>query len=246
MNTPILIHIPHSSKFIPKEQQFLISKSTLRKELMIMTDHFCDEIFYHPTPMIIAKVSRLVCDTERFRDDTQEEMSKQGMGAIYTRCSDGTLLRNLTEKQRETILSRYYDPHHRMLTETVTEILEKQGQCLIIDGHSFHPLPLPHEPDQSNDRPDICIGIDSYHTPKILIKETAEFFRKKGLKVKINSPFKGSMVPMKYYEKNPKVMSIMIEINRKLYCDKQGEKTLGFFTIKNIIKEYLNDFNQDN
>ncbi len=69
------------------------------------------------------------------------------------------------------IYQRYYDPHHARLETLVAEKLEASSKCLIIDCHSFPSKPLPYEPDQSANRPDICIGTDEFHTPKWLTDE---------------------------------------------------------------------------
>ena len=55
------------------------------------------------------------------------------------------------------------------------------------------------------------------------------FINGEGMTVKRNSPFAGTMVPMKYYRKDKRVTSVMIEVNRRLYMDEvTGEKLPGF------------------
>jgi hypothetical protein len=41
----------------------------------------------------------------------------------------------------------------------------RHDHCLIIDVHSFSSVPLPHEPDQTPRRPEVCIGFDRFHSP---------------------------------------------------------------------------------
>lgn len=40
-----------------------------------MTDHYCDDLYDTGGKMIRFPVSRLVCDPERFRDDSEEIMA---------------------------------------------------------------------------------------------------------------------------------------------------------------------------
>jgi len=40
-----------------------------------------------------------------------------------------------------------------------------------------------------------------------------------GYTLEINQPYAGSIVPMAFYHKDRRVVSIMIEVNRKLYMD---------------------------
>ena len=96
-------------------------------------------------------------------------------------------------------------------------------------------MPLPYEYDQSSDRPDICIGTDEYHTPDDLTKILCQGFEDRGYTVAINTPFAGTMVPMRYYHKDKRVISSMIEINRRLYMNQQGEITDGYEAVKESI-----------
>ena len=220
-NASVILHIPHSSVLIPDDirHQLLISYSSLQAELLRMTDWYVDELFSSSLTAVRFPFSRLVCDVERFREDELETMSTAGMGAIYTKTSSGETLRMLTPKKREDLLSHYYDPHHQTLNKAVGKKIDANGQCLIIDCHSFPSLPLPHEPSQKSPRPDICIGTDSYHTSSRLVDAFYQYFTKKGYIVSLNDPFSGSMVPGLFYKKDPRVASIMVEINRKLYMD---------------------------
>ena len=201
-----------------------------------MTDHYCDEIFCMGNRSVVFPVSRLVCDPERFRDDRQESMSSVGMGAVYTRTHNGCLLRTVDDVQRERILKRYYDPHHAALTAAVQYALDQTGRCLIIDGHSFYPKPLPYEMDQSGLRPDFCIGTDPCHTPKALAGKAIRFLQGKGYTVEVNAPFAGALVPLAYYQKDLRVSSMMIEINRGLYMRENGTRSEAFQSICEVVQ----------
>ena len=232
---PILIHVPHSAKYIPKEELQYFVTPNLEHELMVMTDHFTDDLFNADCEMLRFPVSRLVCDPERFRDDEKEIMAKRGMGAVYTSCSDCSELRRIPDEHKEEILLNYYDRHHRMFEEAVTGMLEKYGYCLIIDGHSFYPSPLPYEIAQEEHRPDICIGTDGYHTPAWLEYFMYDYFKKQGYEVEINRPFSGSIVPEKYYKRERRVLSVMVEINRKLYMNGKNTDEEGYKRVKKDI-----------
>ena len=237
-NSPLLLHVPHASTVIPLEEFSRFCPIDLADEQLKMTDRYCDELFTG-YEKVVFPVSRLVCDPERFRDDAQEAMSRIGMGTVYTRTSSGELLRRVTEEEQEEMLQRYYDPHHRLLTAAVEAKLQIHGRCLIIDGHSFHPMPLPYEPDQEPDRPDFCIGTDQYHTPEQMAALAAGFLRREGFPVSLNRPYAGSLVPLKYYRRDRRVCSIMIEINRRLYMNENGQRSNSFPSIQQIISVLL-------
>ena len=229
-----MVHIPHSSAFIPEESLESYNKELIPKELSLMTDHFCNEIFDIGFTSEVFLQSRLFCDAERFRSDSDEEMSAIGMGVCCTLTSDGRTLRRLTVDEKEAILCDDYDTHHQLLESRVRRKLESHHSCLIIDGHSFSGIPLAHERDKDPSLPDICLGTDSYHTPSFLAEHFRTVFENSGFTVKFNSPFAGTMVPIKYYHRNSDVFSIMIEVNRCLYMHSDGTKDQ--FSIKYLNK----------
>lgn len=241
----IIFHIPHSSTFIPEDirSDILLSDKELVAEIQLMTDWYTDELFDQAVSYlgysIEFPVSRLVVDPERFADDESEGMSEVGMGVIYTKTSSGKPLRDpskIISDSRTQLLDRFYYPHHDSLTGAVSSELDEEGRVLIIDCHSFPDEPLPYERCQSQDRPEICIGTDPYHTPEELISNLKSSFESLGYNVAMNSPFAGSIVPSIYYQKNKNVHSIMIEINRNLYMDNLTiERGKNFATVRNDI-----------
>jgi N-formylglutamate deformylase len=245
-STNILLHIPHSSPLIPPEEraQLAVDDRTLTIELLRMTDAFTDDLFA-PTPFEAARVvfpiSRLVCDVERFLDDAEEPMATRGMGAVYVRTTEGLPLRNhLVASERARIIDCWYRPHHQRLTQSVDALITAGKSCIIVDCHSFSSRPLPHEPDQDPDRPDICIGTDAWHTPARLKHELSAAVSAAGFSVLVDRPFAGALVPAKHYRREPKVRAIMIEINRRLYMDEQtGEPLPTFGKIRQAVSEML-------
>lgn len=235
MNT--IIHVPHSSLYIPDDIRNELLTNDLSNELLLMTDIYCDDLFFNLySTNLIYPYSRLVCDVERFRSADKESMEKYGMGAIYTKCHDGSILRELSKESKEEKLKRYYDFWHDLLNDTVRRDLE-YGKVIIIDGHSFSPVPLPHEEDKS-ERPDICIGTDEFHTPPEIERMAVKHFERIGYTVSVNSPFSGCMVPSKYYKQNKNVLSIMIEVNRSIYTN-NNEKLWNYRKVKMDIQSFI-------
>lgn len=249
---PMLAHVPHGSTFIPHEvrRSLLLSDEDLKKELILMTDSYTPELFAGIATSgglaLVNNFNRLVVDPERFETEEKEVMSSRGMGAIYTRTACQQMLRkDLSNKEREELLSAYFRPYHEALRKEVQKMRDQFGRCLIIDCHSFPSKPLPYELDQSIDRPDICIGTDPFHTPKGLIALIRSFCEANGVTIAINKPFAGTYVPLIYLGKDKRVSSIMIEVNRSSYMDEQtGDRSNQFFQTKNmidgLIKEAIN------
>ncbi len=242
MKNNMLLHIPHSSTYIPEDLlgMFTVSKETLDHELLVMTDRYTDELFDCSDNRIVFPVSRLICDVERFREKDMETMTSKGMWVCYENTSELTPLKRVSREHASCVLEHYYDMHHKALTEAAAHTKDLCGNVLIIDCHSFSPLPLPYEDDRTADRPDICIGTDDFHTPRTVSDTLVKAFSEMGYRVSINSPYSGSLVPMAYWRRDPSVMSVMIEVNRKLYMDgTTGEKLKRFNTVRDHIGKAL-------
>ncbi len=239
-----VVHVPHSSLYIPDKYRegILISDAALRRDQYRMTDGFCDELFSGVAEekcLIVSPISRLACDVERFRDDAQEPMARLGMGLMYTRTVFQRRLRRYDEALRNDVLREYYDPHHARLTAAVDAALDACGRCTILDGHSFNSR-IPFKTDCIFSMPDFCVGTDDYHTPPELRDALVESVKRMGFTVRVNSPFSGSITPMKYYGSDKRVSSVMIEVNRRLYMDeKHFAKTDGFEHTKAVCMELM-------
>lgn len=217
---PIVLNIPHSSSSIPGEYlgQYLVPHEILIYENLILTDWYTDELFDIPdVHQVIAPVSRVLVDTERYADDDQESMTEYGMGVLYTRSTHGDVIRQITEEQRKELLDRYYYPHHNALEDAVQACLRAHGSCLLVDCHSFPDTPFPHETD-TGDRPDFCLGTTKHNTPSELVGYFAQGFEGQGYTVAMDCPYSGCMLPERFAG-DQRVKAIMIEVNRKLYMD---------------------------
>jgi N-formylglutamate amidohydrolase len=238
----VVFHVPHDSTVIPSEvkDQFVLNEKELSRELIKMTDHHTYDLINRNFPksqMVRFPVSRLVVDVERFESDSDEYMAARGMGVIYKSTHElKPLRRPLLPEEREYLLSKWYRPHHALLTGAVDKALNEFRRALVIDVHSFPSLPLPYETDLTAYRPEICIGSDSYHSPGEVVDELSRSFELHGFEVGINTPFAGAIVPAKHYKKDERVQAVMIEIRRDLYLN---ESTGLLNTRSTVVQERL-------
>ena len=69
-----------------------------------------------------------------------------------------------------------------------------------------------------------------------------DVFARRGLRVEVNRPFSGAMVPAQFYGTDMRVHAVMIEINRRLYMDEAtGAKLPGFDDFRALVHEALRD-----
>jgi len=241
-----VLNIPHSSTLVPAhlEATLTVSEDVLAHELLVMTDHYTDGLFAADSSdvkLVRLPVSRLVVDPERYLDDASEPMANQGMGVIYTRTSDGRVLRSPpSPSERSQLIARYYPPHHDALSAGVRRALTECGVCLLLDCHSYPSQPLPCDVDQTLDRPDVCLGTDQFNSPAWLVSKAHQLFESSGFNVAINKPYSGVLVPADYAGVNPHVFALMIEINRSLYMDEQtGDKLSVFHKTLGVIQDVV-------
>ena len=260
MSSSIILNIPHSSTLLPREDipsPYHEPKSMAYwswggknkkmreiydryiKEIPYMTDWYTDELYINGIGKpLVAPVSRLLCDMERFKDDLKEEMSVVGMGICYTKTHDLKILTNFKLSHKMEMIRKYYDPCHQMLTNYTEEAIAGHKCALLIDCHSFSNSPYECDLNYACDRPDICLGTDPEHTPKELREMLTSYFENLNYSVKENYPFSGTIIP-NGYENNRKLYSIMIEINRALYLkwekDEVKKKEEEFLVLKERI-----------
>lgn len=241
--TPVLLHLPHDSTAIPPNDHsdFLVSASDLGLEQLRLTDWHTAALYAERAPadsIVRAEVSRLVVDVERFADDRLERCAAVGMGATYVQTCEGRPLRSLSPERRAELLDLYYWPHHRRLDEAAAERLARFDQCVILDAHSF---PTGQLPTQVGFSPPLEIGIGTQpgHTSPELRALAEDFFRAQGFIVGVDIPFSGAIVPNRFFGKEPRVQSLMIEVRRDLYMDETtSERHGGFARIQALLTDF--------
>ena len=208
-----IIHIPHASlDILPGfKKRLTVSYSDFQRENIFISDYLVDRFVPDNFNNIVKfKYSRMFCDVERYLDDSKEEMSKYGMGVLYTKDSNGKVFVN-RDNDEEWIIN-LYKSHHEELDNMVADVLEKKGKCFIIDLHSFSDEFVDKMFNKKNN-PDICLGINKSNYDKELVLKTISHFKKHGYSVRINYPYSGSIISNRF----PDVNSMMIEINKRVY-----------------------------
>ncbi|MER6690297.1 N-formylglutamate amidohydrolase [Streptomyces minutiscleroticus] len=227
-DSPVILHVPHSSRSIPVDVRagIELDDDELERELDHITDAHTEEIAARAgeaasrTPWrFVNRLSRLVVDPERFPDE-REEMRAVGMGAVYTRTTHGGVLRRDGFDDRP-LLETCFHPYARAMTDAVADRLAATGRAVVIDVHSYPTARLPYELHGDGPRPPVCLGADRFHTPPDLLARAEEAFADFG-GTQVNTPFAGTYVPLEYYEQDPRVTALMIEIRRDLYMSEPG------------------------
>lgn len=247
-DSSILIHIPHSSRVIPQDVRadLLLSDEVLKLELDEVTDSLTDQLAHSalekldrrvPRPaLFINQLSRFVIDPERFPDD-REAMNKVGMGAVYRKTTTGAQLRDPSFQDSE-LLDRYFHPYSAALADAVSKILEKNGRVVIIDLHSYRARQHRNAINHGQRRPAMCIGTDPFHTPRWLFEIFQEIFNEIGDCYE-NEPYAGTYIPLRFYQVEPRVTSIMMETRADTFLDENLAKNEGFERVATALAQVL-------
>ncbi|MFC6020738.1 N-formylglutamate amidohydrolase [Plantactinospora solaniradicis] len=229
----VILHVPHAGRLIPPtaRRRLLLGDPELVAELDRMTDSHTDLVAARSaatagrTPWTFVNLlSRLVVDPERFPDE-RESMRAVGMGAVYTRTSDGRRLREDDPAAEEELLDRWYRPYGRAMTELVDARLASAGRVTIVDVHSYPSARLPYEIGGAA-RPAICLGTDPDHTPGWLLSAARQSFAGHG-DIEVDTPFAGCYVPLRHYRRDRRVHALMVEIRRDRYLVEPGGPPTG-------------------
>ena len=225
--SPVILHVPHAATQIPSAVRagLLIDDATLDREIRRSTDAHTDQIAISAAAgsavrpwCFVNRLSRLVVDPERFPDE-RERMRSVGRGAVYTRTSDGEVLRSPTGATERQLIAEYFDPYAHAMEDLVAERLEAIGHVVIIDLHSYPSVPMAYERPGLR-RPQLCLGVDSLHTPAYLVTVARSSFGHLA-EIIVNQPYSGAYVPIRWYGKDPRVEAIMLEMRRDIYLDEE-------------------------
>ena len=246
-DTPVILHAPHGSRYIPEELKntFLLSPAALETEKDHMTDHFTNDLVksIQNGSSLVNGLSRFVVDVERFPDE-REEMLAVGMGAFYTQ---GSQKQQIREQKHTTnhALREFFDAYSEAFTNLVQRTLDIHGRAVIIDVHSYPTEPLPYELHSHEPRPQLDIGADASHTSALLVGEIVKAFGHLGSG--INESFHGTYVPLRFYEaKDSRVQSVMLEIRRDTYMDEKSIELLpeGFSALQESLQQLVTSLNK--
>jgi len=236
MKNKVFINIPHSKLKAPKEfyEKLIVDRSIFEHYNIFMSDFLVDKFAPMGFKIFKAKFSRLFCDIERFSDDSKEEMSKLGMGVVYTKFYDGKEFIKFDKSYKKNILENYYFKYHSNLDNYVLKNY-KSNNLILVDLHSYDEKMVKVFKKLNKPCPDICIGINNEFTCDKLKNVTKDFFEKIGYNVDINYPYSDTMVPNICFKEKIKINSIMLEINKKEYL----EDYKSFRKLKNNLKKYF-------
>lgn len=244
--SPIILHVPHSSRNIPPQirEGILLDDASLEHELNEATDTLTDQIAVKAVDQLagvqpslfINRTSRFVIDPERFPDE-RERMNAIGMGAVYLKSTSGAPLRS-EGFDPTPLLDAFFHPYAKAFTELVDRVLAQHDKAIIIDVHSYRAHQHENAINHGQRRPAMCIGTDAFHTPNWLRALFFSEFSQIGDCFE-NEPYAGTYVPLKHYGKDARVLSVMMETRADTYLDQRLQPHPGFDLVTATLGKVL-------
>mgnify|MGYP001556921902 CR=1 FL=1 len=236
----LVLDSPHSFRHWPTDAMACLASP---EALLSSWDAYLDELWSAAAqgraPVLSARFHRAYIDANRARDDIDpqlisgqwpgplkpSEKSRAGMGLIRMYALPGVAMyaQPLTVAEIEQRLRRYYDPYHAQLRQLIERAQSQHGFSCHIDCHSMKSVGNAMNIDNGQRRPDVVLGDRDHSTAHpALTQFIAEQLSALGLRVQINSPYKGAELVRRYSAPEQGRHSVQIELNRALYMDEKS------------------------
>ena len=222
-----LISVPHAGEWIP--HQFKKWLTTDKKILMQDADyrvhHLLDISLLNQEGIgvIVSHVARVCVDLNRCAESSVLHWKKNTLG-------EEVVIKKIDKNQENRIIEGFYRPYFDYLKSKISS-----GSAIVplIDLHSMPSIAtsyhLSKNPNQSKERPDICLSdLNGKTCPKQVMESFSREFKKLGYNTSINYPYTGGHITQFIGEFNN--ANIQMEINRSLYMDEKNKtlkKSLG-------------------
>ena len=227
----IVAWLPHTGLYLPNVDNNA-KFETLRTDSLTLADEQVDRLYSFLPNKITSDYSRFVVDLERYLDNSKEPMAQKGMGYLYNRLIEGTSFDRSIFGSGD-YFTQYYKHKHAQLKQAIERIGDG---AILLDLHSFNPVPLPCDMDKRPNRPDICLGFNEDDTKfdDSILQALQEHFEDNGFKVAFNTPFRGAMTT----DTQTKYKSLMIEVNKKCYLENHVLKK-EMYRLSYVLKEAI-------
>ena len=228
---PLLVDSPHSGSLIPPDFDFVCNLGDLRQSEDSYVDRFAEPVPGLGGVFMRALVNRAYIDLNRALSDLHPDICadeipwklhrsrrvQYGMGLIrhLVRPHEPVYGRPLTLAEIEHRIAHYYIPYYEALEDNLHALRSRFGRVLHINLHA-----MPYLGFDGSPLADIVLGDHDGHSCARVYREMIKrYFESCGLKVTVNTPYKGVELTSRFARPRQGIHSIQIEINKALYMD---------------------------
>lgn len=251
--TPLVVEIPHASIAVDP-----LSLATLRVSAHSIgqdADLYVDELYQDAQALgatvLVARVSRYVCDLNRAETDV-DERAVQGVpkappaphGLIWRQSTLGqaALLQPLTRREFERRRDGIYRPYHARLQQLLARKQERFGFALLLAAHSMPSRGRQGHRDTGTRRADVVPGSRGRTSAASRVIDLPEHLaRARGLSVAHDEPYRGGFTTGHYGKPERGIHVLQVELNRALYMDEDSLEPLptGFDATRAYCRELV-------
>lgn len=224
-HTPVLISVPHAGLNVPDDIMARLSDEGLR---LTDTDWHVDRL-YAPlkdlgVSMLVATNSRYVIDLNRPRDGSSLYPGQTVTELCPTETFEGKALYKPGEEPGPDEIAerttKYWQPYHQKLHETLSALKEKYGRAILWDAHSINNR-LPRLFD--GQLPDLNFGTNDGKACEAGLAECILAIAKEDTRYTsvLNGRFKGGVITRTCGEPSERVNAIQLEMAQACYMDQE-------------------------
>jgi len=228
--SPVVVEVPHAGLTIdpPSLAHLIAPARSVGQDADLYVDDLYQDAPDEGATLLVAHVSRYVCDLNRAEDDV-DGLTVQGAGGRSS--PHGLIWRSTTESQAAVAsplprseldrrLQQIYRPYHATLRQLLERKRERFGFAVLLCGHSMPSLGRRGHADPGRARADIVPGSrgrttaapEVIHAPEVLAREM-------GWTVAHDDPYRGGFSTGHYGQPRDGVHAIQVELARRLYMD---------------------------
>lgn len=233
--TAVVVEVPHAGLWADAEA--LGTLAAPAHALARDADLYVDELYagapLEGASLIVARVSRYVCDLNRAESDVDALAVE---GAAQANLPHGLVWRTTTEnapaltgplprRELERRLELIYRPYHAALQALLERKRQRFGFAILLAGHSMPSRGRAGHTDPGRDRADVVPGSRGRTSAAAaVIDAPARLAAELGWSVAHDDPYRGGFTTSHYGRPEHAVHAVQVELARRLYMD---ERTLA-------------------
>ncbi|MGH8704369.1 MAG: N-formylglutamate amidohydrolase [Burkholderiales bacterium] len=248
---PLILDSPHSGNRLPDDFCAIVTETELRDTEDCYVDELYDAAPRHGAALLAATFPRSYIDPNRHPGDVDRELieglveadwpwefrpsgkARLGKSLVWRTLEDGRPIyaRKLAPEEVKRRIERYHAPYHAALRALLDESHARFGVVYHVNCHSMKAVAGKQSDDpEGSVRADFVLGDrDGTTCERGFTELTRATLAAMGYQVKVNDPYKGVELVRAYSDSRNGRHSLQIEINRRLYLDRETlAKSAGF------------------
>jgi N-formylglutamate deformylase len=245
---PVVVEVPHAGTAVdPSSMPWIVAPvRSLGRDADLYVDQLFQDAPSLGATLVVARLSRYVCDLNRDVGDIDAESVQDFTGPsyphglIWRRSTDGhsVLPRPLPQHELQRRLDEVYYPYHQALQRLLNMRRDEFGYAVLVCAHSMPSRGRAGHVDVGQARADIVPGTRGRTTATpALIDATEAVARQLGWTVAHDDPYRGGFTVGQYGRPEQGWHAVQIELSRALYLDESSlVPSVGFKKVREFCR----------